>query len=126
MADLNKVELAEICRELLLPIPFSTMAGGVPVQGSPIMSRSISTYLQKADLIKDKQNALVNLMGTIDSFAASNTALIAEASMVSAKAIGMRVNLEISVLESQLKMLEIESLTIDTMTANAFIDKYGA
>lgn len=115
MADFNNVDLAEMCRELSLPNP-----------NSVVMVKAKNSYLTKIGLIKDKQSALDNLMGTIDHFTASNTAIIAEASTVSAKAIGMRVNLEVSVLESQLKTLEIESVSIDSMTANAFITKYGA
>lgn len=114
-ADFKNVDVAEMCRELLLPVPTSA-----------IIKRNINTYLLKIGLVKDKQNALDNLMKTIDSFTASNNDIITEASNVSATAINMRINLETSVLESQLKMLEIESISIDSMTANDFTSKYGA
>lgn len=115
MADFRGVNLFEMNRELFLP-----------VITSEVMKRNINTYLIKINLVKDKQAALDNLMGTIDRFTSSNDAIISEASLVSAKAIGMRINLEVSVLESQLKMLEIESVKIKSMTAVQFTTAYGA
>lgn len=113
LADFNKVDIAEMSRELFLPKPTSA-----------VMVRNETTYILKINLIKDKQAALDNLMATIDKFISSNAGIIAEASSVSAKAIGMRVNLEISVLESQLKMLEIEALRIKAMTSAQFVAAY--
>jgi hypothetical protein len=115
MADLKKVDLKEMNRELQLPSI-----------DTPVVKRAIITYLTKISLIKDRQIALDNLVVSIGKFTSSNESLITEASDVSAKAIGARINLEISVLESQLKMMEIESATIDTMTSEAFTAKYGA
>jgi hypothetical protein len=114
-ADFKNVDINEMCRELSLPIP-----------DSAIMKRNTNTYLLKIGLVKDKQNALDNLMKTIDGFTNSNNDIIIEASNVSATALNMRLNLETSVLESQLKMLEMESISIDAMTAGDFINKYGA
>ena len=113
LSDFDKVDITEMSRELFLPSP-----------SSAVFKRNMGTYLLKINLIKDKQDALDNLMKTIDQFTYSNDAIINEASLVSAKAIEMRVNLEISVLESQLKMLEIESLRIKDMTADQFNTAY--
>jgi hypothetical protein len=115
MSDFNNIDITEMNRELFLPLPTSE-----------VFKRNEGTYLLKINLVKDKQKALDNLMGTIDKFTASNDAIIAEASAVSAKAIQMRVNLEVSVLESQLKMLQIEALKIKDMTSDQFIAAYGA
>lgn len=114
VAELENEELAQVLRQV-----------GLPPITSEVMKRSKNTYLVKISLIKDKQNALDNLMRTIDSFTASNDNLISEASAVSLKAITFRQNLELSVLESQLKTLEIESMNMKNMTAEDFVSKYG-
>lgn len=114
VADFEKVDLKELAREAFLPLV-----------STPVMQRNINTYLLKIGLVKDKQAALDNLMLNIDKFTTSNESIIKEASLVSGKALSMRINLEISVLESQLKMLEIELVGIQPMTSDEFIAKYG-
>lgn len=115
VAEIENEELSQVLRQT-----------GLPIVSSEVMKRNINTYLLKISLIKDKQNVLDNVMKNIDDFSTSNTDLISKASEVSLKAITFRQNLELSVLESQLKSLEIESMNIKTMTANEFVEKYGA
>lgn len=115
VADLNKKPIGEVLREMSLP-PITSGA----------MKKAVGTYLIKINLIKDKQAALDNLLKTIDDYTSSNNSVIAEASSVAAQAITFRTNLELSILESRLKMLEIEAVNIKKMTASEFLNKYGA
>lgn len=114
VSELNNEELANVLKSF-----------GLPVQSTPVMARNVYTYLMKMALINDKQKALDNLMTKIDTVSSSNIEIINQSTALAQQSFRYRQNLEISILESQLKMLAIEEMNIKLMTANDFIAKYG-
>lgn len=91
---------------------------------SLIMERAKYTYVLKMALIKDKQNALDNIMKNIDSLTVGTNDVIALATKTAQDAFRYRQSLEQSLLESQLKQLTMDLAQIKGMTANDFYNKY--
>lgn len=115
IAELNNEELFLVARQLKLP-PITT----------PVFERAKYTYMVKISLIKDKQQALDNIMKSIDEITLSSNDIITLATKSATDSFKLRQNLELSVLESQLKQIEIEIMNLKGMTASDFAKKYGA
>ena len=113
-AELQSEELSTVLSELNLP---ST--------DSPMIKRSMYTYVLKMSLINDKQKALDNIMGNIDKFTSSTNDLINKSYDAAESAFRYRLQLELAVLESQLKSLEIELLNLKNLSVDDFFAKYG-
>jgi len=118
LQDLFKEKDLNMCMaEIGLYIPFGA--------STQVMQNAIIGYKNKAFLIKEKDKALTNLSGNIQEMSDSSATILNLAFETARKSFLLRQNLELSVLTSQLKMLEIESLNIIGMTAEEFETKYG-
>jgi hypothetical protein len=84
-----------------------------------------NTYPQKVKLIDDKKKALANISSKTVQMSDSNVTILNNAYEASRRAYEFRLNLELSVLNSQLKSIEIEMAKIKLMTAEEFTAKYG-
>jgi hypothetical protein len=89
-----------------------------------VMDRAKLTYVLKMSLIKDKQSALDNIMKNIDDLTVGSNDIISLAVKTAQDAFRYRQNLELSLLESQLKQITMEIATIKGMTATEFNTKY--
>ncbi len=90
------------------------------------MIKGLETFNQKFKLIDDKKKALTNISNKTREFSDSNVTILNNAFETARKAYQYRLSLELSVLESQLKSIEMEINNIKLMTANQFTTKYGA
>lgn len=98
----------------------------LPDMNSPVMQRAMYSYVVKMGLIRDKNDALDNIMKTIDNMTTSSNDIIAMSTEYAQKAFRYRQNLELSVLESQVKQIEIEIASLKNLTASEFTAKYGS
>jgi len=89
-----------------------------------VMDRAKLTYVLKMALIKDKQSALDNIIKNIDDLTVGSNDIIALAVKTAQDAFRYRQNLELSLLESQLKQITMEIATIKGLTASEFYNKY--
>jgi len=83
------------------------------------------TFDKKFSLIDDKKKALTNISSKTAQMSDSNAVILNNAFEVARRAYNFRLNLEISVLMSQLKNIEIETAQVKLMNAEDFISKYG-
>lgn len=93
----------------------------------PSMSLVIAknTFDQKFKLIDDKKKALTNISNKTAQMSDSNVTVLNNAFETARRAFEFRLNLELSVLNSQLKSIDIEIAKIKLMTAEEFTAKYG-
>ena len=92
---------------------------------SMIMNRAKLTFDMKFQLIDDKKKALTNISYKTKEMSDSNAVLLNNAFETARKATQYRINLELSVLQSQLKSIDMEINQLKLMTANDFLKKYG-
>lgn len=92
---------------------------------SMIMNRAKLTFDMKFQLIDDKKKALTNISSKTKEMSDSNAVLLNNAFETARKATQYRINLELSVLQSQLKSIDMEINQLKLMTANDFLKKYG-
>lgn len=95
-------------------------------QAQSCMQIARNTFSQKAKLVDDKKKALTNISNKTKAFSDSNVTVLNNAYEASRRAFEFRLNLELSVLNSELKGIEIEIAKIKLMSADDFTAKYGA
>ena len=84
------------------------------------------TYAQKFKLIGQKVLALTNVVTKTAAMSDSSAKLLNNAYEAAVKSYNYRLNLEIAILDSQLKSIEVENAGIKLMSAADFTAKYGA
>jgi len=84
------------------------------------------SFQTKYFIIQQKELALNNISKNIEKMSDSSIAILNDAFEAARNAYKLRQDLELSVLNSQLKLIEIDILKLKTMTADEFEIKYGA
>lgn len=83
------------------------------------------TFDIKYKLIDDKKKALTNISNKTKDFSDSNATILNNAYEVALQAYRYRLNLELSVLESQIKSIDMEISKIKLMTSDEFKTTYS-
>lgn len=89
------------------------------------LHNSRATFNQKKILVVQKQTALTNISNKVVDLSDSNIIIMNKAFETARKAFLYRLNLELSVLNSELKSLEIQLENMKNMTASEFTSAYG-
>jgi hypothetical protein len=90
-----------------------------------IVKRALNTFNLKYQLIDDKKKALTNISNKTKAMSDSNAELLNNAFETARKATVYRINLELSILQSQLKSIDMEINQLKLMTASDFTKKYS-
>lgn len=84
-----------------------------------------ATFEQKKLLVVQKQTALTNISNKVVELSDSNIVIMNKAFETARKAFLYRLSLELSLLTSELKSLEIQEVNLVNMTASEFTSIYG-
>jgi len=84
-----------------------------------------ATFNQKKILVVQKQTALTNISNKVVDLSDSNIVIMNKAFETARKAFLYRLNLELSILNSEIKSLEIQLENMKNMTASEFTSVYG-
>lgn len=107
-------------------VPVNSFYSSVLPSETMVMKRALESFKNKTLLSKEKDKVLFKISDNIQKMSDSNAEVLNLAFETARKAFKFRQDLELSVLNSQLKQLEVEILQIKTLTAEEFLAKYGA
>jgi len=131
--SINDVGVMEIKDENNYPVNFKLdptvhpdYKGMAIVNYPRAIANAIASFKDKYFVIAQKELALQNISANIEKMSDSNIEILNLAFESARNAYKLRQDLELSVLNSRLKLLEIDIMKIKTMTASEFEAKYGA